>query len=150
MLEVYRNIMTWPIWTAARTKDSCTKKYVTATNHIPPLFSIKKVYIITGGRWFSRTLVCHLFCLLAFWIKSLFLVPTTHLLIYGPVVQQAEGVCRSCVVTLLVWMLLNLFHITFEMKGHTGNQVTPAWGVEFTYTLANILDCRQAPLHIFP
>ena len=25
LLEVYRNIMTWPTWTAARTKDSCTK-----------------------------------------------------------------------------------------------------------------------------
>lgn len=39
---------------------------------------------------------------------------------------------------LLVWVLLNLFGIMFEMKKTTCNQVSPAWEVELTYTLGNI------------
>ena len=39
MLEVYRNIVTWPTSMVARTKDSDTKKFV-ATNHTLTSFSI--------------------------------------------------------------------------------------------------------------
>ena len=51
----------------------------------PSPFSIKEARILTQGRWFFGTLVHHLLSLLAFRIKSLFLAPTAHFLIYWPV-----------------------------------------------------------------
>ena len=63
-----------------RTKDSDTKKFVTI-NYIPSPFSIKEAWILTQVRWFFGILIHHLLGLLAFWIKSLFLVPTTCLLL---------------------------------------------------------------------
>ena len=44
-----------------------------------------KLYYILN--WFFERLVCQLLSLLAFWLKSLFLVPRTHLPIYRPVVR---------------------------------------------------------------
>ena len=41
-------------------------------------------------------------------------------------------------VILLIWVLVNLFGIMFEMKEPARNQVTPAWGVVLPYTPANI------------
>ena len=41
LVEVYRNIMTWPMWLAAKAMDSNTKKLVT-TNHTPPSLGLKK------------------------------------------------------------------------------------------------------------
>ena len=64
-MEAYRNIMTWPLWTAARTKDSNLKKFAKAS-HTPSSFSIKEAWILTWVRWFPRTLVCHLLGLAAF------------------------------------------------------------------------------------
>ena len=49
--RVYRNILTWPTWTAARTKDSCTKKFATIS-HTPAPFSRKEAWILSWGRWF--------------------------------------------------------------------------------------------------
>ena len=46
-------------------------------------FSIKEDWILTQARWFFGTRVHHLLGLLAFWIKSLFLAPTTCALITG-------------------------------------------------------------------
>ena len=43
LLEVYRNIVTRPTWTAARAKDTGTEKFA-ATNHTPSLFSIKEAW----------------------------------------------------------------------------------------------------------
>ena len=40
LLEVYRNIVIRPRWTAARTKDSSTKKF--PTRHTPSPFNIKE------------------------------------------------------------------------------------------------------------
>ena len=42
LFEAYRSIGTRLIWTAARTKDSCTKKFATTQPHLLP-FSIKEV-----------------------------------------------------------------------------------------------------------
>ena len=50
----------------------------------PLLCSIKEISIQTWARCFFGTLVHHLLCLLAFWIKSLFLVPTPNFLIDWP------------------------------------------------------------------
>lgn len=55
----------------------------------PPLSYIKGTLILTEGRWFFKIRVCHLPGLLAFWIKSLFLAPTTRLSIYWPVMLWA-------------------------------------------------------------
>ena len=55
----------------------------------PDPFSIKKAWILTQGRWVFGTVVPHLLSLLAFWIKSLFLVPTAGLLTYWPVTRRA-------------------------------------------------------------
>ena len=77
--------MTWPTWTAARTKDSNTKKFA-ATNHTPSPFNIEEAWILTWERWFFGTRVHHLLGLLAFRIKSILLAPATRLLIYWPVV----------------------------------------------------------------
>ena len=71
LLEVYRNMMAWPTWTASRTKDSNTKKFA-STNFIASHFSIKQAWILTQIRWFFATLD-HLLCLLSFWPKSVFL-----------------------------------------------------------------------------
>ena len=59
------------------------------TSSSPLLCSIKETSIQTQARWFLGTLVHHLLRLLAFRIKSLSLAPTTHLLIYWPVVPRA-------------------------------------------------------------
>ena len=50
--------------------------------------SIKEAWIPAQARWFLGTGVHPLLSLLAFWIKSLFLAPTTCLSIYWPVVRQ--------------------------------------------------------------
>ena len=73
-MEVYRNIITWPTGTGARTKASDIKKFAT-TNHTPFPFSIKEAWILTWIFW--GTLVHNLLHLLAFQIKSLFLASTT-------------------------------------------------------------------------
>ena len=73
-MEVYRDIITWPTRTGARTKDSDIKKFAT-TNHTLSPFSIKEAWILTWIFW--GTLVHNLLHLLAFQIKSLFLAPTT-------------------------------------------------------------------------
>ena len=80
LLEVYRNIITRPTRTTARTKDSSTKKFA-ATNHTPSNFIIKEAWILTWVRWFFGTLVHHP-SLLAFQRKLLFLILTTDLLIF--------------------------------------------------------------------
>ena len=41
LLEIYRNIVTRPMWTAARTKDSSNKKFATASYTLSPV-SIKE------------------------------------------------------------------------------------------------------------
>lgn len=79
-MEVYRKIITRPTWTAARTKDSSTKKFA-ATNNTCSNFIIKEAWVLTWVRWFFGTLVHHP-SLLAFQIKLLFLILTTHLLIF--------------------------------------------------------------------
>ena len=48
----------------------------------PSPLSIKGAWILTQARWFFGTWVLHLLGLLAFPIKSLFLVSATHLSIY--------------------------------------------------------------------
>ena len=50
--------------------------------------NIKEAWLRTQGRWFSGTLAHHL-SLLAFWIKSLFLVPIVCLSAYWPAVWWA-------------------------------------------------------------
>lgn len=52
-------------------------------------FSVKQAWILTQPRWFLGIWVHHYFDLPAFQTKSLFLAPTTHLLIYWPVLQEA-------------------------------------------------------------
>lgn len=64
---------------------TCTKKSAT-NSHSPSHFSIKEPWILNSGKIFG-TLVCHLPDLLAFGIILLFLDPTSHLLIYWPIVQ---------------------------------------------------------------
>ena len=49
------------------------------TSSSPSLCSIIETSTQTQARWFFGTLVHHLLGLLAFWIKLLFLAPTTHL-----------------------------------------------------------------------
>ena len=88
LLEVYRNIVTWPMWTAGSTKDSGTKKFA-PTSHTPSPFRIKEAWILTRVRWFFGTLVHHLLGLLASPIKLLFLAPTPRLLDFWPVMQWA-------------------------------------------------------------
>ena len=51
--------------------------------------SIKEAWIPNQAIWFFGTGVHPLLSLLAFWIKSLFLAPTTCLSIYWPVARQA-------------------------------------------------------------
>ena len=46
--------MTWPMRTAARRKDSNTKKFE-ATNHMFTYFIIRQTWILTQGRWFFGT-----------------------------------------------------------------------------------------------
>ena len=75
-----------------------------------PLLCIKAAQIGAGRRWVFEPLVCHLHCLLAFWIKCLFLVPsrtnlnlvslltgpgpaTTHWLIYRRKSSLDLGMC---------------------------------------------------------
>ena len=49
---------------------------------LPPLL-VQKAWILTQARWFFGAWVHHPLGLLTFWIKSLFLASTTHLLIVG-------------------------------------------------------------------
>ena len=63
-MEIYRNIVNGPTWTAARTKDSSTKKFV-PTNYIPAPFSTKEPWIPTLVSGSFGTLVHHLRSLLA-------------------------------------------------------------------------------------
>ena len=63
-------------------------------NFTPSPFSIKEAWILTWRRWSFETLVYHLLGLLAFRIKSLFLVPTTHLLIYWSAVGSSLIRCK--------------------------------------------------------
>ena len=117
LLEVYRNIVTWPTRTGARTKDSGTKKFATTSHPRPTPFSInKEVWVLTWGRWFFGTLVHYLFSLLAFWIKSLFLAPKLRLSIYRPVVREQYelGLSNITILHLLYkiheiceWFMLN-------------------------------------------
>ena len=58
-----------------------------------PLFSIKGAWILTQVRYFFGAVLHHLYGLLAFRLKSLFLDPTTHFSICLPMVQQAS--CTS-------------------------------------------------------
>ena len=53
LLEVYGTIVTKPTWTAARTKDSRTKKLAT-TSHNPFPFSIKRSLISNLGKMVLR------------------------------------------------------------------------------------------------
>ena len=53
--------------------------------------TIKETRFQIWGRWSFRTLVYHLLGLINFWIKSLFLIFTPHLLIDWPVLQHAVG-----------------------------------------------------------
>ena len=76
----------WPDLLRQLRKDYHGKKFA-KTNQIPSPFNIKEVWILTQVRWFFGMLIHHLLNLLAFKIKSLFLVLTTCLLIYWPVVQ---------------------------------------------------------------
>lgn len=76
--------MTRSTWTAARTKDSNTKKFA-KTNHTPCPFNIKEAWVLTLIRWLFGTVDQYLLRLLAFQIKLLFFVPTTNLSIYWPV-----------------------------------------------------------------
>ena len=55
----------------------------------PLPFASEKPEFYRELRWFFRTLVHHLLGFLALQIKSLFLVPTSHLSVYWSVVQQA-------------------------------------------------------------
>ena len=83
LLEVYRNIVTRLLWTAARTNDSGTKKFVTVS------------YIFSWVRRLFEILVHHL-SLLTFQIKLLFFAPIPYLSTYLPVMQWAVG-------TLTLW-----------------------------------------------
>ena len=56
----------------------------------PSPFSIKEAGTLTQARWFFGTQFHHLLGLLTFWMKSLFLTPTTHLSIYWPAGEQYE------------------------------------------------------------
>ena len=97
LLEVSWNIVTRPMWTAARIKDSGTKKSAT-TSHAPSSYGIKETWILTQV-WVSvfGTLVQDIFSLLGFWIKSLFLTPVTHFLIYWIISSEKYilGLCNS-------------------------------------------------------
>lgn len=86
-MEVYGNIVTRPNWAVVRKKDSGTNKFAT-TSHTPSPFSIKEVWIQLRWDGFLWTLVHHLLSLLAFWIKSLFLAPTSCLSKYWLEVWQ--------------------------------------------------------------
>ena len=61
-----RKKLTYPLW-----KPMGTRKCLTL---LPPLFRVKGTWILTQARWFFGTQVHHLLSLLAFQIKSLFLV----------------------------------------------------------------------------
>ena len=88
-LKVYNNTVTSFTWKAARTKDSGTKKFATASN-IPSPFSIKEGWVINWVRWLSwATLVHDLLGQLYFWIKLLFLTATACLWIYCSIVGWA-------------------------------------------------------------
>ena len=98
LLEVYRNIVTCPPKTAARTKFSDTDECAT-TSHTPSPFSIKEAWILTLVRWFFGTLVHHLLSLLAFWIKSPFLALTTPVL----TCRVASSMNLDSVADLIQW-----------------------------------------------
>jgi len=77
LLEVYRNIVTRPLWTAARTNDSGIKKFATVG------------HISSWVRWLFGILVHHLLGLLAIQIKLLFFAPVLHLSACLPVMRWA-------------------------------------------------------------
>ena len=86
------------IRTATRTKKSLCPFRGLAQHQEPPTISqIPSSFSVTGAwflpwvRWFGRTLVCHLFGLLAFQMKWLFLAPTPCLSIYWSIVQWPVG-----------------------------------------------------------
>ena len=56
----------------------------------PSLLYIKGPWMLSEMRGFLETLDCHPLGLLAFWLKSSFLAPTTRIRIYWPVVRWAE------------------------------------------------------------
>ena len=58
-------MVTRPMLTAERTKDSGIKKSTTTSPTVSP-FSIKEAWILTRIRWLFGTLVCHLLSFLAF------------------------------------------------------------------------------------
>ena len=64
LVEVYKNIMTWPMWLAAKAVDSDTKKFVT-TNHAPPSLGLKKDGLLETFQEFEAlwdtTHLCSLF-----------------------------------------------------------------------------------------
>ena len=91
--------VTHPLWMMGNQKIFATTcPLFTLLLHLPPLCCIKEASTQTQAGWFFGTLVHHLLSLLAFQIKLLFLVPTTHLLSHCPVanflVQYEFGLCN--------------------------------------------------------
>lgn len=52
MTQVHRYILTWPTWTAAKTKASNTKKFA-VTNHAPPSLCLNCFAELFQGAWDS-------------------------------------------------------------------------------------------------
>ena len=75
--------------------DTCKNKgflqeKVCTNQPLPFPFQYKRNLNFPGVRWFSRTLDCHPVSQLAFWMKWLFIVSTTFLLIHWPMVWWTE------------------------------------------------------------
>lgn len=136
VLEVYTITVIWPRWTAARTKDSRTN-YFAAISHTSFPFSIKEAWTLIWGGQFFGTLIYHLLRLLAFQIKSFFLVPTTGLSISWPVVQWAVqsltvirwGFGRSSVPSLPICLDCIILQYPFQTHLHnvSNNSVRQIW-----------------------
>ena len=58
MLEVYRNMVSWPRCVVVRTKDSDIKKFAT-TNYIPSLTVSLKVVLKTSGELWGLWGISH-------------------------------------------------------------------------------------------
>ena len=100
--EMVKDRETWhaAIHEVTKSRTWLSNWTTTTKNHLlyftasPPLLCFtKETRIQTQGRWFFGTRIHHLLDLVAFWIKPIFLVPTTHRWIYWPVMRQAVWAC---------------------------------------------------------
>lgn len=84
LLEVYRNIMTWATWTAAKIRDFDTQKF-RIIKQIPSVL-VQRSLSSNWEKMFICSVIQPLLCLLVFWMKSLLLTQTPCLLIFWPAI----------------------------------------------------------------